>query len=350
MTVGRSDDFTFVPAGGRDLAENEQSQQRARILTATVAVAAERGLAAASPASVTARAHVSRRTFSAHFDSVDDVLISVIDDALDHVSALVRRACGTRKPWRARLREALVKVLAFLDRRPELARVLLVETLAGGPALLRHRQEALDSFCALVAARIAADSATRSPLAAEAGLASVMGVVYARLLDPSHSPLVELVGPLMGVLTAAAWTGPEIEIEMRRGAELAHKFRESPLHPPEEAGPLPDNGALPKLLRDPRSFRARQCLLYTVAHPGSSNRAIGDGIGVAHRGQLCALLNGLLREGLVSKDPGRPGHPNSWSATRHGHRIALLLRDAQRPPASARGVHTSSGEMPSMTS
>ena len=310
--------------------------QRSRILDATVAIVAEHGHSAASVAKVIARARVSRRTFQAHFDGLEDALFAVIDNALSQVTALVRCAFDRRRSWRANLRQGLADVLLFFDKHPALARVLLVETLTGSPALVAHRQDVIGAFRSLVVAQIAGRSRHGSPLVAEGALASVMGIVYARLVDPDHPPLIDLVGPLMGVLEAASSDAPGVADEVRRGADLARTMRPgagagaAAVASSDDALAALDlaGDALPTPLRDPRSFRARQCLLYVAAHPGASNRQIGDGIGLGHRGQLCTLLQRLSLLGLLAKTAGRPGHANSWRSTSRGQQVAQVLRDA----------------------
>jgi AcrR family transcriptional regulator len=297
--------------------------QRSRILDAVVAVVAEHGLAGSSIARVLPRARVSRRTFLAHFNGIDAALASVADEAFEDVSVIVRRAFKGHDHWRDSLRASLAQVLLFFDQRPELARVLLVETLTGHPALLRHRRAVINRFCAVVVERISGDS-DRSPLVAESALAAVMGVAYSRLIEPNGPLLIELVGPLMAVLTATS-SGPNVATELRRGAELTGALRTLATPSVNEVAPSVENEIVPKPLRDPRAFRARACLLYIAAHPGSSNRQVGDGAGVAHRGQLCALLQELDRLGLLAKNAGRPGHANSWRPTSRGRRVAQLV-------------------------
>jgi len=58
-----------------------------------------------------------------------------------------------------------------------------------------------------------------------------------------------------------------------------------------------------------------------------SNKEIGEAIGVSHRGQLAKLLGRLAEQGLLVKRAGAPGHPNAWSATPAGERVALALAD-----------------------
>ncbi len=295
--------------------------QRERILTATVLVVAEHGLAGASVARVTARARVSRRTFFAHFDGPERAIGTVIDDALEHVSSLVVRAFAAHRGWRDALRQSVADVLLYFDQHPKLARVLLVETLTAGGELRTHRQAAVRRFCALVAERSGADACPPVSLSADQALASVMGIAYTRMVESEHGRLVDLLGPLMGVLVAAGSDAPGIAEEVRRGAEVARGLCAART-PISVATTAIDDPVVPPSLLDPRSFRVRQCLLYVCAHPGSSNRQIGEGIGVSHRGQLSTLLHSLECGGVIVKNAGRPGHANSWRPTPQGRKIA----------------------------
>jgi hypothetical protein len=117
---------------------------------------------------------------------------------------------------------------------------------------------------------------------------------------------------------------------VRRGAELARALRPHGVDHGARAADLVGE-ALPGPLRNPRSVRARQCVVYIAAHPGASNRQIGDGIGLGHRGQLSKLLQVLNRHGLLAKTAGRPGHANSWRPTSRGQQVAGLLGGAAQP-------------------
>ncbi len=329
-----SDDVLAFRAVSGGLAK--PARQRQRILAATVEVVAEAGVGLATLARIAARAHVSRITFMAHFDDVEAAVAAVIDDALVDVLTIVDGVFRSSEPSWDRLRESLAEVLLYLDRRPELARVLLVETLTADTRLAAHRQRAVRRFGARVVDLLTRAGNQPHQLAADGALAAVMGAIYAQLIDPAHPPLIELIGPIMGALTLASLPQADVELELRRGLELTRR-----LQPLVRAAPSP--GAvpgsptiIPKVLRDPRSFRARHCLRYVVANPGSSNRQIGAGTGVRHRGQLSTLLASLSRLGLLAKRSGKPGHANSWTATPLGTRMVLALDAEWGPIGDAR--------------
>ena len=66
-----------LPRGQHDLSpEYVASHQRTRIQEATTHVVAERGYGAATIGDIVARAHVSRRTFYAHFETKDHAVLA----------------------------------------------------------------------------------------------------------------------------------------------------------------------------------------------------------------------------------------------------------------------------------
>lgn len=304
--------------------------RRARILDAVVAVIAERGLGRTSCTLVMARAGVSRRVFYSCYEDLDEALVAIMDRTLDRVSALALRALESEESWRDGMRAALAAVLSFFDDEPELARVCLVEALGGDSAMLRQRERVVGAFRALVFAQIAAEVESPSPLVAESVLASVMGIVHARLIAPEPQPLISLLGPLMGAIVAPSVADGQIAAdEVRRGDELARALLARRRSPQTRATRV--TAEIPAALCDPRAYRARMCLRYVAAQTRQggrpSNRQIGDGIGAGHRGQVSTLLALLSDLGLVAKEVGGPGRPNSWWTTDKGELVAGALEE-----------------------
>jgi len=293
--------------------------QRERILDAVVAVVAERGAADASVELVIARARVSRRTFYEYFGGLDECLVAVLDRGLERVGSLAAQAFEGAGSWRDGMRLALAAVLGFFDEEPQLARVCMVETLAGGALVGRYRERINDAFRALVVARIKSEVSHPSPLAPEAVLGSVMGIVNARLIARGDEPLLGLLGPLMGVIVGPFMDEEQVAREIDRGNELARAMLAERLRSPRR-------GALvPEVLGRPGAFRIRDCLLFVAAHPGVSNREVGGGIGVAHSGQSSVLLSRLAGMGLLVKRSEGPGRPNVWRASTEGELVARAL-------------------------
>jgi AcrR family transcriptional regulator len=342
---------TSVAISRRDrISRRERASQRDRILQAIAEVAGKRGLENTTVKLVSERAGVSTRTFYELFTGgLEDGLTAVIDMGLERVGIIASRALEREESWRDGMRAALAAVLSFFDREPDLARVLLVETLKGGPAVVSHREEAVDAFRALVVERIEHELPDASPLAAEGVLGAVMSVVRARLIAGESRPLIELLGPLMGLIVEHVADQRMAAEEARRGEALARAIQagddpgwvllssQAPGRDTEQgAGRGEGQGAgawqgpvLPAALANPNARRVRECLLF-LAEQGErglspSNREIAAGIGVSHKSQISKLLSRLHDEGLAVKRSVRPGGPNKWRLTPRGKEVARAL-------------------------
>jgi AcrR family transcriptional regulator len=297
--------------------------QRTRILDAVVEVVAERGIAGSSVSLVTTRASVSRQTFYAWFSGLDDCLVAVLDGALECATQLVTPAFTRGGAWYDGMRSALAAMLAFFDSEPDLTRVCLVEALVAGPVVCEHRERIVQAFRALVVEAIEGEVDHASPLAAEGVLASVIGIVSARLIAGQQAPLISLLGPLMGIIVGPFMDETEVEREIELGEVLTRELLERPA---PQAAQLGDSAVgVPRVLLARRAHRVRACLLYVAENPWVSNQEVATGIGVCHGGQVSALLGRLTALGLVSKRAGGPGRPNAWSVTAAGEHVVREL-------------------------
>jgi AcrR family transcriptional regulator len=313
------------------MARDGDTSRRERILQAAVQVVAERGYAGASVGLVIARARVSRRTFDGCFAGLEECLMAILDRALEDAAPLVVEAfddLAPTYPWQEGMRGALGAILDFFDAEPALARVCLVELGVATPIVRDHRERALAAFARLVLARIESEVSHPSPLAAEGAYASVVGIVSARLTGNDRRPLIELLGPLMGIIVAPFMDEAQVAREVQRGDELARELlaRRDQMGDARVSSPQVP-AEVPAALRNIRAHRARQCLLYVAGHPGASSRQVGEGVGVAHRGQLARMLSRLAALGLLLRHAGGPGRPNAWSLTAEGEQVALALSE-----------------------
>ncbi len=310
--------------------------RRQRIVEAVVEVVAERGSTGASVGLVIERARVSRRTFYEVFPGgIEDGLNAVMDWVLERSVTLVSQRLEQAGSWQDGVREALAALLLFFDSDPALARVCFVETLGGGTAVVEHRERNLRALRSLIVARIESEDVRVQPLAAESVMASVMGVIYNRLLNREPGPLIELLGPLMGTAVTPFVSSERMALEEElRGDELARAIQtdapdwvRSSISPAEidVSGKPAGELALPATLANPSARRARECLVYLAGRPGASNIEIAVGIGVAHRSQISKLLSELADDGLVSRHSEGQGKRNAWYLTPRGADIARLL-------------------------
>lgn len=322
--------------------------RRERILRAFAELMVEHGLAGTSVAMVVARARVSRRTLYQLFPGgLQDMLLAVLDMTGRRVNELAAQRLERTESWQEGIRGALAALLVYFDSEPALARVCLMEALAGGQAALERREAAVGAFREQIVAYLRrAAPQDVSPLMAESGIAAVIGVICTRLVTEQQGPLIELLGPLMGlVVTPFAASEQIVAEEARRGEELARAIcAGAPGWSAAPAGSHADSHAesqphpaLPALLVNPSARRARQCLLRVaeLSRRGHnpSNGEVAAAIGVLNKGQISRLLSQLQREGLLVKSAAGVGAPNAWSLTKRGRTVVRALADPHLEPS-----------------
>jgi AcrR family transcriptional regulator len=308
--------------------EQAREMQRKRILDAMVGEVAERGLRGATVAGVSARAGVSRSTFYELFENLETCILAVLTQVASRSTALMSKAFAREARWQDGVLAALAALLMSLDREPLLARVCLLETLAGSPTVLEHRARELALLNPLVDVGREQAHTNREPpeLTAEASVASVAGILHTRLVTGEAPPFIGLLGQLMGLVVAPYLDPDEVAREIERGegrARVIAQKRPFGLSSPQIRVQLPAG------LSHPGAYRARSCVIFLAANPAASNKAVAAGIGVSSLGQVSELLKRLAGTGLLIKHSGGAGRPNAWYLSSHGEQLAQALKDRQ---------------------
>jgi AcrR family transcriptional regulator len=298
--------------------------RRELILRVVAAVVAEHGVAGTSISLVTERAQISRRAFYQSFTGISDCLVAVIDQTLDDVISLAEQAFEEADGWAQGTRHALAAVLTYFDRKLDVAHLCLVETAAADRSVREHRDRALGEFLTMVVAHLQGEVWHASPLAPQGMFASVIEIVRTRLLAPSPEPLIELLGPLMGIVVSPFMDAEQVNAEIERAEELVREIQSGGHVLARRLTSKPEI-EVPAMLSNPKALRARQCISFLVDHPGSSNGQIAAGAGIAHESQASKLLADLFAEGLLSKSSEGVGRRNAWCLTRRGEIVAQLI-------------------------
>ncbi len=309
---GRGQPEEHAGSGGRgQVAE----LQRARLLTAMVQEVSERGAANVSVGHVVGRSGVSRRTFYEIFHDREDCFLAAFDEALQQVSALVVPAYEQAGTWCEGMRCALVGLLECFERDPAMGRLLIVESLAAGPGVLARRQSVIAQLIPIVelgrgdARAVAQDGGA---LTAEGVVGAVLSVLHARLVQDVPGGLLELAGPLMGMIVLPYLGSAAARREVARPVPR----RSSKGQPTLRTDPLQD---LPMRF----TYRTMRVLVSVAEHPNSSNRTVGEHAGIGDQGQASKLLARLHKLGLVENQGGDParGEPNAWVLTGTGQQV-----------------------------
>jgi AcrR family transcriptional regulator len=289
--------------------------QRARILAAMTEVCVQRGVANVTVAHVVERAGVSRRTFYEIFEDREDCFLAAFDEGIARASRYVLDAYDPDARWAERIRSALTALLHFLDVERGVGRLLIVGSLgAGTPALERRRCVLAQIITAIDEGRKETKTAQEPPpLTAEGIVGGVLAVLHARLLEKDPGRLVELTGPLMGMIVLPYLGAPAARRELAR-----------PVSRTPARGYAAHSSPNPLMQLEMRlTYRTVRVLMAIAAHPGSSNRIVAEASGVMDQGQMSKLLGRLRQLDLIANTGVGParGEPNAWTLTDKGWQV-----------------------------
>ncbi|MFZ1153776.1 MAG: TetR/AcrR family transcriptional regulator [Solirubrobacteraceae bacterium] len=123
--------------------KDRKETQRERLLAGMLLASVRRGYAGANVAQVIAHAGVSRPTFYEYFADKSDCFLAVHQDISGHLIEMVREAVSTEAPERA-LQTGVKALLMIAQAKPERAKFLVNETLAGGQRALDQRDQLIE--------------------------------------------------------------------------------------------------------------------------------------------------------------------------------------------------------------
>jgi hypothetical protein len=259
-------------------------------------------------------AGLSPSVFDAVFAGRVDCLVALFDDVAERADERMRVACRAAESWLDGIRGAHYALLSFLDENPGLARFMVVDSLAGEPAILARRQRLLAQLAkALDHGRPAqARDVPSAPFGANAVVGAVVAIVHGRLQEDSVPCLRDLAGPLMAVLVL-----PYLGVDAARW-ELSHPApRVSTAREAEQS--VDQNAAAAVGLRvTPRTLE----VLRTIAtRPGMNNRQVAEAAGISGSSQASRMLARLQSLSLIVSEPAsaRPGR--AWQLTSTGRRV-----------------------------
>lgn len=146
--------LTRMPPGRHNLPPDFVAQnQRARLAFAITQLVARQGYPATSLNQIVRTAGVARHTFYEHFDSKEDLFLTVFDRAAEEALRLTREAIEAESgPWEEKVRAGLAALLAHLSRDLVLARVCLIESQSAGIEVLSHYERVMREFAAILRA------------------------------------------------------------------------------------------------------------------------------------------------------------------------------------------------------
>ena len=293
---------------------------RGRILAAAAELSQELDCSEITVSEIVSRARISRKTFYELFSDREDCFLALFEQIIAQASLLGREAYAQARSWRNGMRLGLARLLQFMDDEPGLARLCLVDALAGGDRVQARRTQALVELAQVIDRGRVPGNPSREPpdVTAEGVAGAIVTVLHNRLVRRDERPLTDLLGPLMSIIVLP-YHGPSAakrELgrptpEASRG-RVAHAPTNDPLHG----------------LNMRVTYRTVRVLMAIAEHPGASNRKVADGSGVTDQGQISKLLNRLAGLELVeNRGQGQQhGAANAWHLTMLGAEVERTTR------------------------
>jgi AcrR family transcriptional regulator len=296
--------------------------QRSRMLAAAAEAVADVGYTGMTIAQVIGRARVSRKTFYDVFNDREDCFLAAFEEAVAQASNVAREAYAQESGWRDGIRAALASLLLFMDERPDIARLCIVEALAAGDAVLERRAEVLDQLAGVVdQGRFLKHGSHEPPrLTAEGVVGGIVAVLHARLIESANEPFVDLLGSLMSMIMLPYLGARAASVELNAAVPPRPRAKRS-RRVIKGKDPLED-------LNMRLTYRTVRVLMVIGEHPGASNRQIAEGSGITDQGQISKLLNRLARLQLVENlgEGQQRGAANAWHLTARGARVERATR------------------------
>ncbi|HXN39601.1 MAG TPA: TetR/AcrR family transcriptional regulator [Solirubrobacteraceae bacterium] len=317
-----------LPAGrkpqGRSKAQGRSAVsaiQRDRMITAVIQAVEEVGYARMTVNEVIGRARVSRKTFYDLFADREACFLATFDQMLAETRPAVEQAYASQSNWRGGVRSALTVLLDLLDQSSGLAKLFVVESMAGGERMLRRRAEVVDELTRTIdQGRRSAAGKDPPTITAQALVGGVLGVLHMRIVRNDQESFGVLLGPLMSMIVlpylGAGAAAQELRAARSHENERHRRARSRPAKDPLDG------------LKMRVTYRTMLVLAMIAQHPGANNREIAEGSGIVDQGQISKLLSRLAGLALIENHgAGQPhGAANQWYLTGLGAQLELATR------------------------
>jgi AcrR family transcriptional regulator len=216
-----------LPASRGDLAEPLIAHsQRERILKAIARSCAERGYGATTIADICEAAGVSRATFYELFKDKEDCFHATMELALADAMGQIIAVYSPDKPWAAMVRDAVAAFLELLARRPEFARMALIDAPSSGERafeLYASGKRVLQSLLDRGRDDPIEEEAIPSS-AGRAALAAAESLIVGQILAGNTERLPELLPDIVYIATVP-YLGQEEALRQSRQAEQLNESR-----------------------------------------------------------------------------------------------------------------------------
>jgi len=188
-----------------------EKSQRGRIVDATAAIVAEKGLDHLTVSEIARRANVSHATFYDNYSSKQDAFVGAQKVGMHQALQVTAAAYGALgDDWPGAVAAGMGALAAYLSSEPAHAHLSLVDTFGASPDTIAIRSEAIRAFAAYLEPGFARPVAHGlGPLSAEAVAGGVWQVLHHHIARGGVDELAR-VAPQLTYLALTPFVGPEL--------------------------------------------------------------------------------------------------------------------------------------------
>lgn len=195
--------------------------ERALILSAVAKLAAAEGYWQLTVPRIRSAAGVSRRSFDAQFESVEDCFLAALELRVDRALSHAKLAYAEESSWSAGIHRAIGALCGYIARDQVLGKLGFAEAFAPGLDGMRRRESMMAGITTLLL-ESAPPRQRPTPLAAEASVAAVWGILHYYVASGQAQRLSQVV-PVLSFLTLAPAIGAPAAADtiLREGSPAA---------------------------------------------------------------------------------------------------------------------------------
>ncbi len=191
-----------IPPDGSKKADDD----RMRILVAAAKLAGSDGYGELTVPRIRVAAGVSRRSFNSYFEGVEDCFIAALEQKIAVAFNCAADAREAGSSWAGGVYRAIATLCVKIARDPLLAKLAFSEIFAPGLNGVHCRERLAQATVALLRSK-ATDSERPSPLAAEASIGAIWGIMHHHVISGRAKQLPWLAATLSYLALAPA-VGP----------------------------------------------------------------------------------------------------------------------------------------------
>jgi AcrR family transcriptional regulator len=211
-----------LPSGRSDLPRQSiVKSQRERIVDATAAIVAEKGLAALTIPEIARRANVSNQTFYSIYASKHEAFLGAQKVGLHQGLGVAVTAYEAAGPdWPAAIAAGLRALIDYLASEPAHAHLALVDTFAANPEAIEIRNTSMRAFASYLQPghALAAPETTVPAIAGEAVVGGIWQVLHHYVENECIEELPEAT-PQLTYMVLTPFIGPQAAATVARAAK-----------------------------------------------------------------------------------------------------------------------------------